>query len=77
MIASGVFCGWAHVVAHNVTALLLATAGGLLFASTYERRRSTLLVAAEHALYGDFIFTIGLGGLFHNARRLVSLLARP
>jgi membrane protease YdiL (CAAX protease family) len=77
VIASGVFFGWAHVVAHNVFALLLASAGGLLFASTYERRRSTLLVAAEHALYGDFIFTIGLGGLFHNARRLVSLLARP
>jgi uncharacterized protein len=76
VIASGVLFGWAHVVAHNVTALLLATAGGLLFASTYERRRSTLLVATEHALYGDFIFTIGLGSLFHNARRLISLLAR-
>ncbi|MEJ0010772.1 MAG: hypothetical protein WDN72_10060 [Alphaproteobacteria bacterium] len=29
------------------------------------RRASLLLVAIEHALYGDFIFTVGLGHYFY------------
>lgn len=76
VLASGLLFGWAHVVVHNLVAVLLATIGGLLFASTYERRRSTLLVSIEHALYGDFIFTVGLGGLFYNVRRWISVVAR-
>lgn len=61
VLASGVAFGWAHVVVHDATAMALATIGGVLFASTYERHRSTLLVALEHALYGDFVLTIGPG----------------
>jgi membrane protease YdiL (CAAX protease family) len=56
--------------------MLLTTAGGLLFAFTYLRSRSTLLVAAEHALYGDFVFTVGIGGMFVNGVRLLSKLIR-
>ena len=72
--ASALLFGWAHVVAHNVPAIILAAIAGFLFASTYERRRSTLLVGLEHALYGDFVFTVGLGNFFYNARRLVTHL---
>jgi len=72
--ANAVLFGWAHITVHNVTAVLLATAGGLLFASTYERARSTLLVAAEHALYGDFLFSVGLGGMFVTGVRVVSAI---
>ena len=53
----------------------LATIGGLLFAATYERRRSTLLVSIEHGLYGDFIFTVGLGGLFYNVHRALAAVS--
>jgi membrane protease YdiL (CAAX protease family) len=52
--------------------MLLTTVGGLLFAYTYQRYRSTLLVAAEHALYGDFVFSVGIGGMFVNGVRLLS-----
>jgi uncharacterized protein len=69
VLASGLAFGWAHVAVNNLTALALATAAGLVFASTYERWRSTLLVSLEHALYGDFGFSAGLGGLFYASAR--------
>ena len=69
---NAVLFGWAHVIVHNLTAVLLTALGGLLFAYTYHRSRSTLLVAAEHALYGDFVFSVGIGGMFVNGVRLLS-----
>ncbi len=65
IVASGVAFGWAHVVLENWIAVLLCTIGGLLFAWTYHRSRSTLAASVEHALYGDLIWTIGLGWFFY------------
>jgi hypothetical protein len=59
-------------VVHDGAAIAFATLGGLMFAATYERRRSTLLVSIEHGLYGDFIFTVGLGGLFYDVQRALT-----
>jgi uncharacterized protein len=70
--ANAVLFGWAHVMVHNLTAVLLTIAGGLLFASSYHRYRSTLLVAIEHALYGDFVFSAGIRGMFVNGVGLLS-----
>jgi uncharacterized protein len=67
--ASAVLFGWGHIAVNNLPAVALATAGGLLFASTYQRSRSTLLVTLEHALYGDFVFSVGLGSLFYSTTR--------
>lgn len=59
--ASGlVFC-YAHIIYKNPIALILTLAGGLIFAHSYARSRSLLFSSIEHALYGNFIFTIGLG----------------
>ena len=59
--ASGlVFC-YAHIIYRNPVALLLTLAGGLIFAHSYAKSRSLLFSSMEHALYGNFIFTIGLG----------------
>jgi len=52
---------FAHIFFYNPVALLLTFFGGYLFATTYLRTGSLLLVAAEHALYGCFVFTVGLG----------------
>ncbi len=57
--------GYVHIVFENVLAVVMTMVGGLLFASTYAQSRSTLLVSIEHALYGCFIFTIGLGWYFY------------
>jgi hypothetical protein len=69
VLASGLAFGWAHLAVNNVAALGLATALGLVLASTYERWRSTLLVSVEHALFGDFAFSAGLGSLFYAHER--------
>jgi uncharacterized protein len=58
--------GLVHILLHNWVALLLSTVGGFLFAHSYTKRRSLALVVAEHALYGCFAFTIGLGFFFYS-----------
>jgi membrane protease YdiL (CAAX protease family) len=72
VFASGLIFGWAHVTVNSVAGIVLATAAGLALASTYERTRSTLLVAVEHALYGDLAFAAGLGALFYSKARWFS-----
>jgi membrane protease YdiL (CAAX protease family) len=67
--ASGLLFGWGHIAVNNLLAIVLASAAGVLFAWTYERSRSTLLVTLEHALYGDFVFSVGLGSLFYTTAR--------
>jgi membrane protease YdiL (CAAX protease family) len=69
VLASGLLFGWGHIAVNNLLAVVLASAAGCLFAWTYERSRSTLLVTLEHALYGDFVFSVGLGSLFYSTAR--------
>lgn len=51
---------WAHVVMHNGVALAVSAGGGLIFGATYLRERSLPLVALEHALWGNILFTVGM-----------------
>jgi membrane protease YdiL (CAAX protease family) len=57
--------GYMHIIFHNWVAVILTIIGGFLFALTYNRSRSTLLVSLEHSLFGLLIFTIGLGEFFY------------
>ncbi|MBS0197514.1 MAG: CPBP family intramembrane metalloprotease [Planctomycetes bacterium] len=52
-------CG--HIIFLNATALCLTFLGGFIFARSYAKYRSALLVSFEHALYGCLVFTVGLG----------------
>lgn len=61
IFASAAAFAFAHVIFENVLALLLTAIGGLLFAYTYGRTRSTLAASVEHALYGVLLFAVGLG----------------
>jgi membrane protease YdiL (CAAX protease family) len=61
------------VLVHNQVAMLLATAGGVLLSFTWHRSRSLLLVGIEHWLYGAFLLSTGIGGMFANGIRFVSL----
>ncbi len=63
--SAGAF-GFLHIVFKNEIAVVMTLVGGFLFARTYEASRSTLLVSIEHALYGCFVFTIGLGAYFYS-----------
>lgn len=64
--ASAITFGFAHILFQNWISVVLCMAGGLMFAITYQRTRSLALVWLEHALYGCFIFTIGLGYFFYH-----------
>jgi membrane protease YdiL (CAAX protease family) len=64
VLASAAVFSFAHIVFQNWMAIFLTFPGGLLFAYTYRRAGSLLLVSAEHALYGCAIFTIGYGEFF-------------
>lgn len=66
LAASAVTFGFAHVVLQNWVAVLMTIIGGYYFAQTYHKRQSLALVWAEHALYGCFLFTIGLGFYFYS-----------
>ena len=51
----------AHLFFKNTLVVVLTFIGGLLFAYTYYKSKSTLLVSVEHALYGNWLFTVGMG----------------
>lgn len=53
-----------HVIYHNGVAVLLTLVGGALFARTYERTGSILVVSVEHTLYGIVLFTAGYDRYF-------------
>ncbi|MEM7144513.1 MAG: CPBP family intramembrane glutamic endopeptidase [Verrucomicrobiota bacterium] len=65
IIASALAFGLAHVFLANWIAPVFATAGGLLFGWTYARSQSTLAAGLEHALWGNVLFTTGLGWYFY------------
>lgn len=51
----------AHIFFRNTLVLVLTFLGGLLFSISYLKFRSTTLISIEHALYGNWIFTVGMG----------------
>jgi hypothetical protein len=65
ILASAAGFSFAHIVFHNWVAPGLSFAGGVAFAWTYERTRSGLVATVQHALFGCYLFTIGLGWYFY------------
>jgi len=53
----------AHVMFENWLVLLFTLIAGTLFTLTYYRSKSIMLTSIEHALYGNWIFTVGMGGM--------------
>ncbi len=64
LASAGVFA-LAHLVLGNWVALLLSLAGGLLFAYTYAKTQSLMLTTLEHGLWGNWLFTLGMGSYFY------------
>lgn len=63
--SAGAF-GLMHIVFQHWLSVAMTFAGGLLFAWTYARSRSMFATTVEHALYGCFVFTVGLGTFFYS-----------
>ena len=63
VVLNAIFFSLAHLMFWNGLVLILTIVGGLLFALTYERTKSLTLVSVEHALYGCWLFTLGMGDM--------------
>ncbi|TCK68984.1 CAAX prenyl protease-like protein [Winogradskyella wandonensis] len=50
-----------HIFFKNTMVMILTFIGGLLFALTFNKTKSTVLVSIEHAIYGCWLFTVGMG----------------
>lgn len=61
IVVNALAFSWMHALFWNVPALVMTFFGGLLFAWTFDRTRSGLAAGVEHGLYGNWIFTTGLG----------------
>jgi membrane protease YdiL (CAAX protease family) len=67
--ASALAFGFVHIALGNWLSVALSMVGGFLFALTYQQSGSLILACIEHAFFGNFIFTIGLGQFFYHGTR--------
>lgn len=64
--ASATAFAFLHIIFRNSFAVTLTFAGGLLFAARYAETGSLATSCFEHALYGCWLFTVGLGQYFYH-----------
>ena len=65
VVTNAVLFAFAHILFRNWVAVIGSFVAGLLWATTYLKSRSLLVVSIEHALYGNFAFTLGIGYYFY------------
>jgi len=63
LIVNAFLFSLAHIMFENVVVLLMTFVGGLFFAYTYDKTKSLLVVSIEHAVYGLWLFALGIGDL--------------
>jgi len=51
----------AHLFFHNWFLLFITLIGGILFSISFYKSKSLMVTFIEHALYGSWLFTIGMG----------------
>ena len=61
IIVNAIVFSLAHSVMRNWLVHGLTLIGGLIFAITYNKSKSVMLTSIEHALYGSWLFTLGMG----------------
>lgn len=63
IIINAILFSLAHLFFRNTLVMVLTFIGGILFALSYKKTKSTLLVSIEHAIYGCWLFTVGMGSM--------------
>lgn len=66
IVINGLSFSLFHLFYGNIYAPTLSFFGGLLFAWRYSKSSSLLLVAVEHSLWGNLLYTIGFGWYFYS-----------
>lgn len=62
-VVNAILFSSAHLMFMNSLVLALTLAGGLLFVQTYNKSRSVMVTSIEHAIYGLWLYTVGLGDM--------------
>lgn len=60
-ITNALIFSLAHLMFHSVLILLITLIGGYVFVYTYHKTKSWFWVCIEHAIYGSWLFTVGMG----------------
>lgn len=68
VMMSALSFGLAHLFYGNWIAPVIASAGGLIFGYRYLRTDCLTAVALEHGLWGDFLFSIGIGWFLYSGQ---------
>lgn len=62
---NAILFSFSHIIFENLLAIILTFIGGILFAFTYKKSNSLMVVFTEHTIYGLWIFTVGIGQYFY------------
>ena len=65
IIINALLFSLSHIIFNNWIAVILTFFGSLLLSYIYKKSKSLMVVFIEHALYGNIIFTVGLGKYFY------------
>jgi CAAX protease family protein len=65
IVLNAVLFAFVHIIFQNWVTVVISFLGGLLFAWRYERTQSYWAAVLEHSLWGNLIFTLGLGRYFY------------
>jgi uncharacterized protein len=66
VLVSAAAFAFSHIIFRSPWSVVFTLIGGLLFAWRYSSTHSLLASSLEHALYGCYMFTVGLGSLFYH-----------
>lgn len=61
---------FAHIIYLNPIVIIFTFIGGLIIAESYSKHNSLIKASIEHGLYGDIVFTSGLGTYFYHSQGL-------
>lgn len=56
---------FSHIIFRNWSVLILTFLASFIFSVSYTKSKSFLAVFIEHAVYGNLVFTLGLGNFFY------------
>lgn len=61
ILLNAILFSMAHLVFDNALVLVITFIGGIGFALTYAKTKSLMFTSIEHAIYGAWLFTVGMG----------------
>lgn len=64
ILASAVTFSFVHIVYFSYISIVLSFIAGLYLAYKYEKTKSVLFTSILHGLFGNIVFTVGLGQYF-------------